>query len=149
MKVNLFYSATIISFSVKNKIYCQLDFTMTAKAFIFRCLDKFVDVPLGNGPTNKKLFNFYVKQLRTHYEIWSLKRIGGLMIGKPFEAEGFTNVSFKGFIGSYHKAYVFTLVDLLQMNPYDWIVLLNIVLKDPVNYEPIFQILRMMIQGNI
>lgn len=65
-----------------------------------------------------------------------------MKIGKPFEAKGFANVSFKGFIGSNYETYNFILVDLPQMNPYDWIVLLNIVSKYPIKYEPIFQILR-------
>lgn len=41
------------------------------------------------------------------------------------------------------------LLDLPKMNPYDWIVLLSIVSKDPIKYKPIFLILRRMIRGYI
>lgn len=39
------------------------------------------------------------------------------------------------------EVFIFTLVDLPMVNPYDWIVLLNIVARDPVKHEHIFQIL--------
>lgn len=75
--------------------------------------------------------------------------IVGLKVGKPFEAEGFAKVSFKEYGGRKHEPFNFTLADLPIMNPYDWIILLNIISRDPMKYEPIYHILRRMIRGYI
>ncbi|CAI9275376.1 unnamed protein product [Lactuca saligna] len=134
---------------VNNDEECQLYFPLIMKAFIFRTLDKVVDITLANLATNKNLFNFYVKQSKPQYEMWSLKCLSGVMVGKPFNSEGFANVYFRGFRGAINEVFDFILAGLPQMNHYDWIVLLSIVAKDPIKYEPIFQVLRSMIRGYI
>lgn len=118
---------------------------------MFQCLDKVVDVPLGNAPTNKKLFNFYAMQSRPQFKIWSLKIIFGLKVGKPFEPKVFKNIDFKGYRGVNQEFFDFPLADFPLMSPYDWIVLvpLNIVAIDSLKHEPIFQFMRRMIKGFI
>ena len=59
--------------------------------------------------------------------------------------EDFLNIRFMGFRGANKVLDEFTLADLPFMNPYDWIFLLNIVLKDEKKYEPIVTRLKMMI----
>lgn len=61
-KVEFFWLETISSLSVENSQECQLDFPMMPKAFMFRSLDKPVDVPMSNLAISKTLFNFYAKQ---------------------------------------------------------------------------------------
>lgn len=47
------------SFAFENKSDYQLDFPMTAKAFLFRCFSNIVGVPLNNNTTKNKLLRFY------------------------------------------------------------------------------------------
>lgn len=95
---------------------------------------------------NEKLLNFYVKQSNPQYQSSCLKMIASR---KAFDVKGFVNVHFKGYIGVKHKSFDFTLVDLLMMNPYDWIIILVIISRYHVKYEPIIHILRGMIKGYI
>ena len=73
----------------------------------------------------------------------------GLKVGKPFDTKVLANVHFKGYMGVKHEQFDFTLADLPMMNPYNWIILLNIVSPDPMKYESIFKFLRRMIRGYI
>lgn len=47
------------SLALENKVDCQLDFSMTARALLFRCFRKTYGVAINNGVTNKNLFEFY------------------------------------------------------------------------------------------
>lgn len=42
-----------------------------------------------------------------------------LKVGKPTIVDGFTNVRFKAFRSHNHEIYVFSIVDIPFMNPYD------------------------------
>lgn len=52
-------------------------------------------------------------------KIGAWKKLLVLKVGKPFQADGCANVSFKGYRGMKHEAFYFTLADLPMMNPYD------------------------------
>ena len=94
---------------------------------------------------NKKLFKFYVTYSKPRYDIWNLKRISG----ETFKADEYTNVKLLARRGVAHEMFYFILIDLPLMNPYKWIVMLNILFKEPVKYEPIIQHLRRMIKPYI
>ena len=61
------------------------------------------------------------------------------------ELEDFLNIQFEGFRGANHILDEFTLAELPFMNPYDWISLFHIVLKDEKKYEHIVAHLKRMI----
>lgn len=65
------------------------------------------------------------------------------------ETDSFPNVKFKVERGSINQVYEFTLVDLPCLNPYDWIVLYNMLLKDEMKYEPVISHLKLMIMSYI
>lgn len=48
----------------------------------------------------------------------------------PIETESFPNAKFKVAKGSACQAYEFTLADLPSLNPNDWIVLYNMLLRE-------------------
>lgn len=67
-----------------------------------------------------------------------MKRIVGLKVRKPTIVDGFANINFKAFRGHNHEVHEFTLAYIPFMNSYDWITLLNIIAKDTMKYEPIY-----------
>lgn len=71
----------------------------------------------------KKLFNFDATHSKPQHDIWTLKRIFGLRVGKPFKEDEYTNVKFIARRGVANEMFNFTLVDLLLTNPYNWIVI--------------------------
>ncbi|CAI9260956.1 unnamed protein product [Lactuca saligna] len=70
----------------------------------------------------------------------------GLKVSLTVQTEDFINVQIKGFQGANHVLYKFTLADLPFLNPFDWILLFNIVVKDMKKYEPIYEHLKRMIK---
>lgn len=57
-KVEYFWLEPNTSFSVENTQEYQLDLPMMPKDFMFRSLDKVVDLPLSNLAMTKNLFKF-------------------------------------------------------------------------------------------
>ncbi|CAI9289412.1 unnamed protein product [Lactuca saligna] len=78
-----------------------------------------------------------------------LKKIWALRVKSPVQIENFLNIQLKGFKGANQIMDEFTLVDFPFMNPYDWISLFFIVMKDEQKYEPIVAYLKRMIIGYI
>lgn len=75
-----------------------------------------------------------------------MKRIVGLKVGIPKNADRFRNVHFKAFRGHNSVIHEFTLADLPFLGPYDWILMFNIVVKGVAKYEPIYNQLRKLIR---
>lgn len=72
-----------------------------------------------------------------------------MKVGKPVVVDGFASTIFKAFRCHNHEVHEFSLAYIPFMNPYDWILLVNIVTKDKVKYEPIYQFLKKTIRSYI
>ena len=68
---------------------------------------------------------------------------------KPSPAGRFVNVNFKITRGSANTVSIISLADLPNLNPHDWILLYNILLSDPKEYEPILDHLKRMLASYI
>ena len=68
--------------------------------------------------------------MKLQYETWSLSKIIGVNDIGPIETDGFSNVKFKVARGSASQCYEFTLADLPCINPNEWLVLYNMLLKE-------------------
>lgn len=123
----------------------QFDFPITPRAFLFRCFEKIEKAMISDNEVSLKLFNFYLKYAKPQYQSWSLKRIMGLKVYSAMPTKDFMNIRFKGFVGVDRVLDEFTLADMPFMNPYDWISLFNVVVKDYKKYEPIVAYLRRML----
>ena len=68
---------------------------------------------------------------------------------KPSPAGRFVNVNFKITRGSANSVSTISLADLPSLNPHDWILLYNIFLINPTEYEPILEHLKRMLASYI
>ncbi|CAI9263763.1 unnamed protein product [Lactuca saligna] len=83
--------------------------------------------------------------MKPQYETWIAKNIIVVKVSDPIETDSFPNASFKVARGSTSQVCKFTLVDIPCLNPYDWILLFNMLLKDEQKYEPIVAHLKQML----
>lgn len=134
-----------ISFDLENDLESQFDFPITPMTFLFRCFENIEKSLISDSAVNWKLFLFYLKYAKPQYETWSLKRIVAVKPGLPVQTKYFLKIQFKGFRGFNHILDEFTLADLPFMNPYNWIPLFYIIMKDENKYEPILAHFKRMI----
>ncbi|CAI9286078.1 unnamed protein product [Lactuca saligna] len=109
----------VVSFDIQNSQDLQLDLSITLEAFRFRSCVKVVNVPSIDSSADHLLFSFYLRDMKTQYEMWSSRKIKVDKVTGPIETENFPNVKFKVLIGSSSQVHDFTLVDLPCLNPYD------------------------------
>lgn len=119
----------VVSFDLQDTQDSQLDIPITPKAFKFHNFVKVVNVPPTDNGTDHLLFSLYLKHMKPHYETQSMKITFVKVIG-PIETDSFPNAHFKVARSSTSQVYEFTLADLPCMNPYDKIMLYNMLLKD-------------------
>ncbi|CAI9263447.1 unnamed protein product [Lactuca saligna] len=91
---------------------------------------------LHDSSADNLLFSFYLKHMKPQYETWSANKIMTVKVVGLIETNSFPNAKFKVARGSTSQVHVFTLVDLPCMNPYDSILLYNMLLRDKQNYKP-------------
>ncbi|CAI9260925.1 unnamed protein product [Lactuca saligna] len=111
----------------------------------FRSFVKVVNVPSTDNGTDQLLFLFYLKRMKPQYETWSGSKIIVVKVTGPIETESFSNAKFKVVRGSASQVHGFTLVDLPCLNPYEWIMLYNLLLRDEQKYEPVTAYLMLII----
>ena len=63
----------------------------------------------------------------------------------PIETKSFINAKFKVDCRAESLVFEFTLADLPCLNPYDWISLFHLLLKDEHKFEPILAHLKRML----
>lgn len=73
---------------------------------------------------------------------WSAQKITTVKVMKPTAAGKFINAKFKVTRGSEGSGHIISLADLPNLNLYDWILLYNILLTEPKQYEPIIDHLK-------
>nr|KAJ0188191.1 hypothetical protein LSAT_V11C900483250 [Lactuca sativa] len=121
----------IASFEIQNTQDSQLYLPITPKAFRFRAFVKVAN------------------QMKHQYETWSASKVVAVKITGPIETESFPNAKFKFARGSTCQAYEFTLADLPCLNPHDWMVIYNILLRQKEKYEPVVSHLELFIKSYI
>ncbi|CAH1428714.1 unnamed protein product [Lactuca virosa] len=127
----------VVSFDLQNTQDSQLDLPITPQDFKFRSFVKIANAPSTNCGADHMLFSFYLKHMKPQYETWCARKITAVKVTGPIETDSFPNAKFKVARGSVIQVYEFTLADLPCLNPYDWIVLYNMLLKDKEKYEPV------------
>ncbi|CAI9303569.1 unnamed protein product [Lactuca saligna] len=95
-----------------------------------RILNEDVDMPKTDIGADHLLFSFYLKHMKPQYETWSAIKITVVKVTGPIETDNFLNTKFKVVRSSSSQVCEFTLTDLSCLNPYDWIVLYNFLLRD-------------------
>lgn len=113
------------------------------------CFDSIVKAPLSNKGVNKDFFLLLCEEFKALVESWRLQRTVALEVGKPMVVDVFTNVGLKVYRGHSQTLHELSLTDIPFLNPYDWISLFNIIVKDTVNYDPNFQFSWRMIRAYI
>ncbi|CAI9289883.1 unnamed protein product [Lactuca saligna] len=81
--------------------------------------------------------------------MWCSRKITAFKVTGPIETDSFPNAEFKVVRGSASQVHKLTLVDLPCLNPYDWIMLYNLLLRDGQKYEPIIAHLKMRLVSYI
>lgn len=123
-----------MSFGLDNSKDAQFDMLITRKAFIFHYFNSTVAIPSLDPKVDRDLLEFYLEFSQPQYLTWSSKKITTVKVLKPYSAKNFINVQFKMNRGTEGSVHNFTLVDLLNLNPHDWILLNNILLSNPQVY---------------
>ncbi|CAI9274883.1 unnamed protein product [Lactuca saligna] len=87
--------------------------------------------------------------MKPHYETWITHKIVVVKVIGPIKSESFPNAKFKVARGSTCQTYEFTLADLPCLNPHDWMVLYNMLLREKEKYGLVMSHLQLMIKSNI
>lgn len=87
--------------------------------------------------------------MKPQYETWSASKLTGVKVIGLIETDSFPNAKFKVVRGSTSQVYKFTLANLPCLNPYDWIILYNMMLKEKEKYESVMSHLEIMLQSYI
>ena len=74
-----------------------------------------------------------------------MSKITVVKVTGPIETDSFLNAKFKVVRGSTSQVYEFILVDLPCINPYEWIMLYNLLILGEKKYEPVINHLKLMI----
>ncbi|CAI9281519.1 unnamed protein product [Lactuca saligna] len=136
-------------FDMENTKDSQFDMLITRRAFVFHCFDKIADVPSPDAKVDRALIDFYLTFAKPQYSTWSAQKIITVKVIGPFLFDGFVNIKFKATRGSNNSLHKFSLADLPNINPHDWIVLLNLLLTEERKYEPIVAHLKRMLGSYI
>ncbi|CAI9262500.1 unnamed protein product [Lactuca saligna] len=83
--------------------------------------------------------------MRLQYETWSARKIKEVKVTRPIDANRFPNAKFNVARGSTSQVHVFTLADLPCINPYEWIILYKLLLRETQKYEAVIHYLKLMI----
>ncbi|CAI9268126.1 unnamed protein product [Lactuca saligna] len=113
------------------------------------CFVKVANVPPTNNGADHLLFSFYIKHMKPQYETSSAKKITVVKVLGPIETDRFPNARFKVARGATSQVCGFTVADVPCLNPYDWILLLNLLLKEEKKYEPVVSHLKNMLVSYI
>ncbi|CAI9290589.1 unnamed protein product [Lactuca saligna] len=87
----------------------------------------------------------HLKHIKPQYETWTASKITVVKVTGPIETDNFPNAKLKVARGSFSQVYEFILANLPCLNPYDWIVLYNFLLRYGQKYEPVIAHLKQMI----
>nr|KAJ0186805.1 hypothetical protein LSAT_V11C900484900 [Lactuca sativa] len=89
------------------------------------------------------------KELRRKLRTWSASKIIDVKVTEPIKTESFPNSKFKVARGSTSQACEFTLTDLPCLNPHDWMMIYNILMRNKEKYECVVSHLQLLIKSYI
>lgn len=113
---------------------------------MFHVFEPTIVVPSLYPKVDRDLVDYYLEFAQPQYLTWSAQKITTVKVMKPTPAGKFINVKFKVIRGSNNSVRIISLADLPNLNPHDCILLNNILLLDPQQYQPIIDhIKRMMV----
>ena len=118
---------------------------ITRKAFIFHCFNSTAAIPSPDPKVDRDLLEFYLEFAQPQYLTWSSKKLTIVKVMKPYSAGNFINIKFRVTRGTEGSVYHFTLADLPNLNAHDWILLNNILLSNPQEYQPIIDHVKRML----
>ena len=134
------------SFGLAHSQAAPFALPLPRKAFVFHCFNLTVAIPSPEPKVDRDLLEFYLEFAQPQYLTWSSKKIMTVKVLKPNSAGKFINVKFKVTRGSEGSTHSFTLADLPNLNPHDWILLNNILLSNPQEYQPIIDHVKWMLE---
>ncbi|KAL7589472.1 hypothetical protein Lser_V15G37512 [Lactuca serriola] len=146
---SVYWLEPVASFDCDNSKDSQFDMPITRKAFTFHCFEATAEVPFPHPKVDRELIDFYLKYGQPQYLTWSAQKIISIKVLKPSHAGRFVNVNFKITRGSANTVSIISLADLPNINPHDCILLFNILLSDPKEYEPVLEHLKRMLASYI
>nr|KAJ0220074.1 hypothetical protein LSAT_V11C200061920 [Lactuca sativa] len=127
----------VMSFGIENSKDAQFHMPITRKTFIFHCFNLTAAIPSPDPKVDRDILEFYLEFAQPQYLTWSSKKITTLKFLKPYSAGKFINFKFKVTRGTEGSVHNITFADLPNLNPHDWILLNNIHLSNPQEYQPI------------
>ncbi|CAI9282873.1 unnamed protein product [Lactuca saligna] len=142
---NQYLLEPFVLFELQNTQYLQLDLPITPTAFEFRSFIKVGNVQSIENSADQLLLAFYLKHMRPQNETWSARKITIVKVTGPIEKESFPNAKFKVVRGFASQVHEFTLADLPCINPYNWIMLYNLLMPEEQKNEPVLSHLKLMI----
>ncbi|CAI9283896.1 unnamed protein product [Lactuca saligna] len=142
---NVYSLEPVVSFELENSPDSQLHLQITLKAFQFRSFYRIVNARLPDRNVDEELFSFYLKFLKQQYKMWSSKKIRAINVFGPIKIESFINAHFNVARGAASSTFEFILTDMPFLNPFDWISLLLLFLKDEQKFEPIIAHIKRML----
>ncbi|CAI9281339.1 unnamed protein product [Lactuca saligna] len=146
---SVYWRELVTSFEFENTLDSQLDFPMTSKVFLFCILDRAENALESDNNVNLLLISFYLKYMKPQYKTWSSKKITVVKVYGPIENKSFLNAHFKVTHGAVSSVFEFTLTDFPCLNPFDWISLLLLLLKDENKFEPLVAYLKRLLVSYI
>ncbi|KAL7605732.1 hypothetical protein Lser_V15G20073 [Lactuca serriola] len=135
----------VVSLDCENTKDFQFDMPITRKVFMFHRFLPIAKVPHPDPKVDHGLIDYYLEVAQPQYLTWSAQKIITVRVLKPQALGKYIHVKFKVTRGSTLSEHTFSLVDLPNLNPHDWIVLHNILLSNPVEYEPMIDHLKRLI----
>ncbi|KAL7603436.1 hypothetical protein Lser_V15G20514 [Lactuca serriola] len=123
----------------------EFDMPITPKAFVFHCFLPIAEVPRPDTKVDREFIDYYLEFTQRQYLTWNTQKIITIRVLHPQAAGKYINVKFKVTRGSALSEHAFSIVDPPNLNPHDWIVLHNILLSNPVEYEPIIDHLKRLL----
>ncbi|CAI9269354.1 unnamed protein product [Lactuca saligna] len=90
----------VVAFDLQNTQDSQLDLPITPKAFRFRSFVKVTNSLLIDSGADHLLFSFYLKHIKSQYEMWSASRITVVKVIGPIKTDSFPYAKFKVVRGS-------------------------------------------------
>ncbi|CAI9299962.1 unnamed protein product [Lactuca saligna] len=132
------------------KELCDAQTNLEAKNMLFppwsieKILTEAIETPSIHWIDSKAL-----KHGKPQYQIWSSQKIIVPKVIGPIQTESFVNVKFKTTQGSANSIFEFSIVDLPCLNPYEWIMLMHLLMKEENKYEPIVDHIKRMLVSYI
>lgn len=97
---------------------------------MFHSFESIAFVPSPETKVERALVDYYLAYSKPQYLTWSAHKITTVKVMKPIATIIFFNVNFRVTRGLNNVVHEFSLADLPNLNPHDWILLTNLLLTE-------------------